>query len=164
MNEITQICLLDLHPKGPYCLGWEKHWVKRAQRSLSWSRFDQHAYLKWWGRDAFHSPTAPAQLFSVKLFRHLKKEKSVLVLEKIWHCFGDSQKSYMFFSTSSATTDCCVTHDHILFEHKKAMVRSLPSPINGTLNESSFTSMICKTSMLENKQKIFGDMGLSAAI
>lgn len=100
----------------------------------------------------------------LSLFRHLKKKKSLLVLEKIWHRFGDSQKSYMFFSTSSATTDCSMTHDHIPFEHKKAVVRSLPFPINGSLNESLFTSTICKTSMLENKQTICGDTGLSAAI
>lgn len=58
-----------------------------------------------------------AQLFPVKWFGH---EKSVLLLEKIWHRFGGSQKSYMFLSTFSTRTDCYLTHDHILFEYKKA--------------------------------------------
>lgn len=162
MNKITQICLPDLPPPGPYCLLEPRKIVIEAgtKESEAWSVCLFKMMRTWClSQSNCSSPAVFCQVVQTS-----EKKKSVLVLEKIWHRFGVSQKSYMFFSTSRATTDCCVTRDHILFEHKKAMVRSLPSPINGSLNESSFTSMICKTSMPENKQTICGDTGLSAAI
>lgn len=126
--------------------------MKSTQRRLSWSTLDHHAYSNWWGHDAFHSPTVPAQLFPVKWFRH---ENPVLLLENISHRFGGSQKSYMFFSTFSATTDCYLTHDHILFEHKKATEHSLPSPINSLLNESSLRRWYVKQARSKtNKQSV----------
>lgn len=113
---------------------------------------DHHACSNWWGCDAFHSLTVPAQLFPVKRIGH---EISVVLLEKIWHRFGGSEKSYMFLSTFNATTDCYLTHDHIPFEYKKATDHSLPSPINSSLNESSLRWWYVKQAWSKtNKQSV----------
>lgn len=122
--------------------------LKRTQRlsRRSWSMLDRLCCSNRWDCNCFH-PAVPCQM--------LWTWKSTLA--SLWRF----SKSYTFLY---ATTDCNLTRDRILFEYENAKDHSLPVPPLTTHKWIPVTSMICKTSMVKNKQTICGGTRLSAAI